>query len=96
MVAGNVKNWGDLSNTFLTNFLASNSMMAIANCNSGVKSCHWQVCSIQRQVAFLYFFTDPLPLCFVVGMENARDSYSSKELFLECSFRSEKKYKRAV
>ncbi len=35
------------------NLLASNSMMAIANCNSGVKSCYWQVCSIQRQVAFL-------------------------------------------
>ena len=30
--------------------------MAIANCNYGVKLCHWQVCSIQRQVAF--FFLD--------------------------------------
>ncbi len=34
--------------------LDQNSIMAIANCNSGVKSCHWQVCSIQRQVAFLF------------------------------------------
>ena len=36
----------------LISLIASNSMMAIANCNSGVKSYYWQVCSIQRQVAF--------------------------------------------
>ncbi len=31
-------------------------MMAIANWCEINKSCHWQVCSVQRQVAFVMFY----------------------------------------
>ncbi len=52
--------------------ISSNNMTVIANCNSGVKliyckSSHWQVCSLQRQVAFLFSFSG-IPLKIIISL----------------------------